>query len=159
MDTPPSVQIGFEFEEPTPRGYVGASTALAAYHDAVRATIFKTICHVNIRLVDTILVKIIYRFQSNVKSWKAPKNLQPILNACYQGRIEERLEKTVYKYAQSDGIVKLAIAISHDRRILCELDSLGDEDLIELVTFLHLIPGNAYIKSLQGCPSMLLPYS
>jgi hypothetical protein len=31
--------------------------ALAACHDA--ATIFKTICHVNIRLVDVILVDII----------------------------------------------------------------------------------------------------
>jgi hypothetical protein len=58
-----------------------------------------------------------------MSSWRAPRNLQPVLNACCQRKIKERLEKTVYKYAQTDGIVKLAIAISHDRRILGKLDS------------------------------------
>jgi hypothetical protein len=154
----PSAKVKVMFDRP-PWGYFDVTDALPICHDAVRDELFQSICNVKLRSIDSILLGIAYICQRKVDSWKAPRNLQPILNACYQKKIEQRLEKTVYQHAQEAGIAKLAIAISVDSTLLCKLDKLSNEELQELAEGLYLIPNNPYLNSLQGTKCMLLPYS
>ena len=128
------VKIVLRLEQSTDED-LDVAEAFAKQPTIVREALLDAIRLVQIQSIDITFLQIENVFRSALKEpWNEPKGLEPILEACRQDKVESRTEKLFYEHGKEYGVAALCLATaSNDHRLLREIDSLQDEEIIRLV--------------------------
>lgn len=142
----PPAKIVLRLQE-SPGEYLEVTAAFAKQPDIVREALLEAIRHVQLHSSDITLLQIEAVFRSTLQNtWKEPKVLRPVLEACRQGKLKSRTESLFFEHGEEYGVVALCAATKHDdHRLFREIDALRDEELIRLIKNVNKIPKKASI--------------